>query len=177
MRANTGLKTVITVAVGDASGATLPSPPVDALLGESVSFAEALAQGGGLPLQPVALTGDDLLFLQYTGGTTGLSKGACLSHRNLVANTEQYKAMMPSALRDGQEVILTAIPLYHIMALMVNFITYFSVGADNWLVGGNAGDLALPGPRRRRSRPRPGSWLAAKSGRVRSGKGRVGPGR
>lgn len=50
VRANTGLKTVITVAVGDASGATLPSPPVDALLGESVSFAEALAQGGGLPL-------------------------------------------------------------------------------------------------------------------------------
>ena len=65
VRANTGLKTVITVGVGDASGATLPSPPVDARLGESVSFAEALAQGGGLPLRPVALTGDDLLFLQY----------------------------------------------------------------------------------------------------------------
>ena len=80
------------------------------------------------------VTGDDLLFLQYTGGTTGLSKGAALSHRNLVANTEQFKAFMPDALRPGEEVIVTALPLYHIFALMVNFITYFSVGADNWLV-------------------------------------------
>ena len=133
VRANTGLKTVITVAVGDASGATLPSPPVDALLGESVSFAEALAQGGGLPLQPVALTGDDLLFLQYTGGTTGLSKGAALSHRNLVANTEQFKAFMPVAVKEGEEVLVTAIPLYHIFALMVS-LSYLSVGAENWLV-------------------------------------------
>jgi long-chain acyl-CoA synthetase len=74
------------------------------------------------------------LFLQYTGGTTGLSKGATLSQRNLVANTEQFKAMMPGAIRPGEEVIVTAIPLYHIFALMVNFVTYFSVGADNWLV-------------------------------------------
>ncbi len=71
---------------------------------------------------------------QYTGGTTGLSKGAALSHRNLVANTEQFKSLMPHALRPGREVIVTAIPLYHIFALMVNFITYFSVGAANWLV-------------------------------------------
>jgi long-chain acyl-CoA synthetase len=132
--AKTGIKTVITVAPGDGSGAALPSPPVDARLVGSIPFADALAKGAAMQRKPVALNGDDLLFLQYTGGTTGLSKGACLSHRNLVANTEQYKAMMPSALRDGQEVILTAIPLYHIMALMVNFITYFSVGADNWLV-------------------------------------------
>jgi long-chain acyl-CoA synthetase len=82
----------------------------------------------------VPLDGEDLLFLQYTGGTTGLSKGAALSHRNLVANTEQFKAIVPSAMRPGQEVVVTAIPLYHIFALMVNFITYFSVGADNWLV-------------------------------------------
>ena len=51
-----------------------------------------------------------------------------------MANTEQFKAVMPDAVRPGQEVIVTAIPLYHIFALMVNFITYFSVGADNWLV-------------------------------------------
>lgn len=63
-----------------------------------------------------------------------MSKGASLSHRNLVANVEQFKAFMPNDLRPGQEVIVTAIPLYHIMALMVNFITYFSVGVDNWLV-------------------------------------------
>src|SRR5262249_15498982 len=83
---------------------------------------------------PVRLNGDDLLFLQYTGGTTGVSKGAALSHRNLVANTEQFKAFVPDALCPGQEVVVTALPLYHIFALMVNFITYYSIGAENWLV-------------------------------------------
>jgi len=132
--AKTQLKTVITVGVGDGSGVALPSPPVDARLTGTVSFSDALAEGAKLPFTPVDINGDDLLFLQYTGGTTGLSKGAALSHRNLVANTEQFKAFMPDDMRPGQEVIVTAIPLYHIFALMVNFITYFSVGADNWLV-------------------------------------------
>ncbi len=131
---NTGVRTVITVALGDGSGAALPSPPVDPRLSGSIGFADALAQGAKLERRPVALSNDDLLFLQYTGGTTGLSKGAALSHGNLVANTEQFKALMPGALEPGSEVIVTAIPLYHIFALMVNFITYFSVGADNWLV-------------------------------------------
>ena len=132
--ARTKLKTVVTCGVGDGSGVQLPSPPVDPRLAGAIPLADALAQGAGLPFTPVATLGDDLLFLQYTGGTTGLSKGAALSHRNLVANTEQFKAFMPEGLRAGQEVIVTAIPLYHIFALMVNFITYFSVGADNWLV-------------------------------------------
>jgi long-chain acyl-CoA synthetase len=92
------------------------------------------ATAPSLTRTPVDLSGDDLIFLQYTGGTTGLSKGAALSHRNLVANVEQFKATMPSAVRPGQEVIVTAIPLYHIFALMVNFLTYFSVGAESWLV-------------------------------------------
>jgi long-chain acyl-CoA synthetase len=130
----TGIKTVITVTPGDGSGAALPSPPIDARLSGTIAFADALTQGAPMVRTPVALTGDDLLFLQYTGGTTGLSKGAALSHRNLVANVEQFKSVMPSALRPGQEVIVTAIPLYHIFALMVNFLTYFSVGADSWLV-------------------------------------------
>jgi long-chain acyl-CoA synthetase len=130
----TGITTVITIAPGDGSTVALPSPPVDARLQGTIAFAGALIAGAALARTPVALCGDDLLFLQYTGGTTGLSKGACLSHRNLVANTEQFKALMPDALRPGVEVIVTAIPLYHIFALMVNFITYFSVGADNWLV-------------------------------------------
>jgi long-chain acyl-CoA synthetase len=130
----TALKTVITAGVGDGSGVSLPSPPVDGRLAGALAFTEVLAQGAALPFEPVDLDGDDLLFLQYTGGTTGLSKGAALSHRNLVANTEQFKAFMPDALHPGEEVIVTAIPLYHIFALMVNFITYFSVGADNWLV-------------------------------------------
>ena len=130
----TGIKTVITVAPGDCSGVALAAPPVDARLGGSIAFADALKEGAALQRTPVELNGDDLLFLQYTGGTTGLSKGACLSHRNLVANTEQFKAVVSAAVRPGQEVIVTAIPLYHIFALMVNFITYFSVGAENWLV-------------------------------------------
>jgi len=137
VRANTGLKTVITVAVGDASGATLPSPPVDALLGESVSFAEALAQGGGLPLQPVALTGDDLLFLQYTGGTTGLSKGATLLHRNVVANVLQTEAWFNPMLKKvghRQLNIVCALPLYHIFALTVCYFMGLRMGGCNLLI-------------------------------------------
>jgi long-chain acyl-CoA synthetase len=130
----TGVKTVITVAPGDATGAALPAPPVDARLTSAISFSQVLDEGARMQRTPVVCKGEDLIFLQYTGGTTGLSKGAALTHRNLVANTEQFKVMMPSAMREGQEVVVTAIPLYHIFALMVNFITYFSVGASNWLV-------------------------------------------
>ena len=129
----TGVKTIITVSIGDGTGATVPGPGIDSRLGEVVSFPEALARGSELPFQPVPVNGDDLLFLQYTGGTTGLSKGAALSHRNLIANTEQFKAFMPSAVVPGEEVLVTAIPLYHIFALMLT-LTYFSVGAENWLV-------------------------------------------
>lgn len=132
--ANTQLRHIITAGVGDGSSASLPSPPVDTRLTTAIALTHALAQGAEMDFTPVALHSDDLLFLQYTGGTTGLSKGAALSHANLVANTEQFKYFMPKALRPGEEVIVTAIPLYHIFALMVNFITYFSVGADNWLV-------------------------------------------
>ena len=132
--ASTPLETVITVGPGDGSATKLPSPPVDPRLSGALAFADALAEGAKLVFDPVDLNGDDLLFLQYTGGTTGLSKGASLSHRNLVANTEQFKAAMGSAPPSADDVIVTAIPLYHIFALMVNFITYFSVGADNWLV-------------------------------------------
>jgi long-chain acyl-CoA synthetase len=130
----TSVTNVITVDLGDGGATAIPSPPVDARLSSAVRFTDALRDGADRALTPVELTGDDLLFLQYTGGTTGLSKGAALSHRNLVANVEQFKACMPGALRPGQEVIVTALPLYHIFALMVNLITYFSVGADNWLV-------------------------------------------
>jgi long-chain acyl-CoA synthetase len=136
----TAVKQVINVGPGDGTGATLPSPALDARLAHAVTFSDALAQGVELAFTPVALSGDDLLFLQYTGGTTGLSKGAALSHRNLVANTEQFKAFMADAIRPGEEVVVTALPLYHIFALMVNFITYYSIGAENWLVA-NARDM------------------------------------
>jgi len=132
--AKTAVKTVITVTPGDAISAKLPSPSVDARLANSIRFADALAGGADLEFTPVLLNGDDLLFLQYTGGTTGLSKGAALSHRNLVANTEQFKAFLHDALPPGEAAVVTALPLYHIFALMVNFISSFSRGAENWLV-------------------------------------------
>ena len=132
--AKTKLKTVITVSPGDGTTDKLPGPAVDPRLAGAIAFADTLSEGAALPFGPVDVGPDDLLFLQYTGGTTGLSKGAALSHRNLVANAEQFKAFMPNDLRPGKEVIVTAIPLYHIFALMVNFITYFSIGVDNWLV-------------------------------------------
>src|SRR5215471_21203157 len=130
----TSIKHVITVGLGDGTGAALSSPPVDPRLKDTVRFADALAEGAQLPFNRVETSGDHLLFLQYTGGTTGLSKGAALSHRNLVANTEQFKAFNLDAVRPGAEVVVTALPLYHVFALMVNFISYFSLGAENWLV-------------------------------------------
>jgi long-chain acyl-CoA synthetase len=132
--AGTGVKNVISVNLGDATGASMTSPPVDSRLNNSLAFAHAVAQGANLPFKSVSVSGDDLLFLQYTGGTTGVSKGAALSHRNLVANTEQFKAFIPDALHPGQEVVVTALPLYHIFALMVNFISCYSIGAENWFV-------------------------------------------
>ena len=128
------LRTVVTISPGDGTTTALPSPPVDARLRRTTTFAQALVDGESLPFAPVALGGEDLLLLQYTGGTTGLSKGAALSHRNLVANVQQFKAIVADKLRPGEEVVVTAIPLYHIFALMVNFITLFAVGAENWLV-------------------------------------------
>jgi long-chain acyl-CoA synthetase len=136
----TGVKQIISVAPGDGIGAELPSPTLDPRLTNAVAFSSALAAGAELDFKPVSLAGDDLLFLQYTGGTTGLSKGAALSHRNLVANTEQFKAFLSDTLRPGEDVVVTALPLYHIFALMVNFISYYSTGAENWLVP-NARDI------------------------------------
>lgn len=136
--ASTGITSIITVNPGDGLAKPLPGPAIDARLASVVSkilpFTQALTEGANFKRLPVTLSGADTLFLQYTGGTTGPSKGAVLSHRNLVANTEQFKAMMPEAMRPGQEVVITAVPLYHILALMVNFISYFSRGAENWLV-------------------------------------------
>jgi long-chain acyl-CoA synthetase len=130
---NTPVKHVVVSGVGDGLGVEIPSPPVDARLTQTTSVAKAIELGSGLQVKPVALAGSDLVFLQYTGGTTGLSKGAALSHHNLLSNIAQFQAFMPSALLPAQEVMVTAIPLYHIFALMVSLV-YLSVGAENWLV-------------------------------------------
>src|SRR5262249_19390460 len=136
----TRVKRIISVGLSDGIGIALPGAAMEVRLRYVAGFSAALAKGSDLACTPVPLSGDDLLFLQYTGGTTGLSKGAALSHRNLVANTEQFKAFIGDALRPGEDVVVTALPLYHIFALMVNFISYFSIGAENWLVA-NARDM------------------------------------
>lgn len=76
----------------------------------------------------------DLALLQYTGGTTGVAKGAMLTHGNLLWNTQQMRAMSASHIEEGKEVVLTALPLYHIFAFTVNFLCMFEAGARNILV-------------------------------------------
>jgi long-chain acyl-CoA synthetase len=136
----TALAHIITVSPGDGLAAPVPGPARDARLAGVLPLSDILFESRPMDYSAPVITGDDLLFLQYTGGTTGVSKGACLSHRNLVANTEQFKALMHDSIRPGEDVVVTALPLYHIFALMVNLISYFSVGAENWLVA-NARDM------------------------------------
>ena len=81
-----------------------------------------------------ALTHDSLALLQYTGGTTGVAKGAMLTHGNLLWNLAQMRAMCDSHITDGREVVLTALPLYHVFAFTVNFLCMFAAGAHNVLV-------------------------------------------
>ncbi len=97
-------------------------------------FNKALAKGFKLDFTPVALCGDDLAFLQYTGGTTGVSKGAMLTHRNMVANLEQAKAAIKPQLEEGKELVVTALPLYHIFALTANCLTFITLGGTNLLI-------------------------------------------
>jgi long-chain acyl-CoA synthetase len=100
----------------------------------AVRFSAALSAGAAAPLRPVTLTHDDIAFLQYTGGTTGVSKGAMLSHRNIVANLQQAHAWIAPAVRPGQETIVTALPLYHVFALTANCLTFLKIGAVNLLI-------------------------------------------
>jgi long-chain acyl-CoA synthetase len=100
----------------------------------AISFRDALARGRRQPSEDVAVKNTDLAFLQYTGGTTGVSKGAMLTHRNILANLEQIKAWMGPWLNVGEEVILTPLPLYHIFSLTVNCLLFMKIGGENVLV-------------------------------------------
>lgn len=103
-------------------------------LPKAIPFREALLQGGAKQFDRVEVTGDDLAFLQYTGGTTGVAKGAMLLHRNVVANMLQIFAWIAPRISDGQEVVMTPLPLYHIFCLTVNCLALFSYGVVNVLI-------------------------------------------
>lgn len=103
-------------------------------LPESISFNKALDLGSKGTFSPPDMDREDVAFLQYTGGTTGVSKGAMLTHRNVLANVEQIYAWMKPKLKPKEEVILTPLPLYHIFSLTVNYFALFSAGMRNVLV-------------------------------------------
>lgn len=134
------VRQVIVVQLGDLGQTAVASPAVSAQLRQFTLFSEAVERGAALALRPVELSGDDLIYLQYTGGTTGVSKGAALSHGNLIANILQFKAATPGLFADGRDAVITALPLYHIFALMVNCLSFFAVGAKNVLIA-NPRDL------------------------------------
>jgi long-chain acyl-CoA synthetase len=100
----------------------------------AIDFRHALAAGGKLTLQKPALAHDDTAFLQYTGGTTGVAKGAILTHGNMVANTLQAEGWFSSVLNEGEEVVITALPLYHIFALTANCLLFIKIGGLNHLI-------------------------------------------
>ncbi|MCE3284649.1 MAG: long-chain-fatty-acid--CoA ligase [Steroidobacteraceae bacterium] len=145
-----GLDTVIVTSVGDLLGFP-KSVLVDFALRHvrkqvpewslpgAVSFTDALSKGRFENLESVALGPDDVAFLQYTGGTTGVSKGAVLTHRNIVANVLQAEAWMKPAMKPGESVVaITALPLYHIFALTANSFAMLQLGAH---------DVMIPNPR------------------------------
>jgi long-chain acyl-CoA synthetase len=150
--ADTRIKTVIVTSVGELLG--FPKRQVVNFVVRSlkkmvpryeipntVTFAEALREGKKFTLKPHQGTPDDVIMLQYTGGTTGIAKGAMLTNRNLVSNMQQIRAVMMPFLKEGQEVALCPLPLYHIFAFTVNCLAMLSIGSLSVLVT-NARDIS-----------------------------------
>ena len=140
-----GVKHVVTSALGDMLGfpkslitnlvvrhvkKMVPAYRID----NEVRFNDALTLGGLGKLPKVDVGHDDIAFLQYTGGTTGVAKGAMLTHRNMVANMLQAAAWLGTNLRAGEEVVVTAIPLYHIFALTANCLVFMQIGGLSLLI-------------------------------------------
>ncbi|HEX3896685.1 MAG TPA: long-chain-fatty-acid--CoA ligase [Rudaea sp.] len=141
---DTPVKHVITTALGDlvgAKGALVNFvvryvkklvPPFS--IPSAVRFNTTLKIGARSRLPKVEVGHGDIAFLQYTGGTTGVAKGAMLTHRNMVANMLQASAWLGTTLNEGEEVIITAIPLYHIFALTANCLVFMKTGGLNYLI-------------------------------------------
>ncbi len=100
----------------------------------AVPFLKALDMGDESKFNRVEIANDQTAFLQYTGGTTGVSKGAELTHRNIVANLTQAKAWISPLIKEGEEIIITPLPLYHIFSLTANCFTFSTIGALNILI-------------------------------------------
>lgn len=143
--ADTQIKQVITTGLGDMLG--FPKGSVvnfvlkylkkmvpDYNLPGAIRFRDALALGQRHALPEVDISPQDIAFLQYTGGTTGVAKGAMLTHRNLVANMQQAAAWVGTNVKYGEEVIITALPLYHIFALTANGLVFMKFGGLNYMI-------------------------------------------
>lgn len=111
-------------------------------LPQAVPLLDALATGYKRTLAPVQISPNDLAFLQYTGGTTGVAKGAMLTHRNMVANLLQAKVWAEGQLTDDIETVLTPLPLYHIYSLTVNAMIFMGLGGRNILIA-NPRDIKM----------------------------------
>ncbi|MGA3679908.1 long-chain-fatty-acid--CoA ligase FadD1 [Pseudomonas graminis] len=110
-------------------------------LPKAVKFNDVLAKGHGQPVQDVSPNGNDVAVLQYTGGTTGVAKGAMLTHRNLIANMLQCRALMAANLNEGTEILITPLPLYHIYAFTFHCMAMMLSGNHNVLIS-NPRDLS-----------------------------------
>jgi len=99
-----------------------------------VGFRAALARGAQCRFTPVDVGPGDIAFLQYTGGTTGVPKGAMLTHRNMIANLQQCHAWLRNVLEEGRETIITPLPLYHIFALTANCLLFLKIGGTDVLI-------------------------------------------
>ena len=103
-------------------------------LPNAISFKTVLSEGANLSLTPASLNHDDIAFLQYTGGTTGVAKGAVLTHKNMVANMLQSAEWIKNDVVQGEEIVITALPLYHIFSLTANCLVFMEAGAKNILI-------------------------------------------
>ncbi|MDO6839767.1 long-chain-fatty-acid--CoA ligase FadD [Paraglaciecola chathamensis] len=103
-------------------------------LPSAMQFMDAVKEGASKSYERPNVSGDDIAFLQYTGGTTGVSKGAMLSHRNMVANLEQASAILNTVTVPNKELVVTALPLYHIFALQANCLLFLKLGCANLLI-------------------------------------------
>lgn len=142
---NTPVKNIITTQVGDLLSfpknyiinfvlKKIKKMVPDYSLPQEISFKDAMSKYSAQDFQPVVMHNRDIAFLQYTGGTTGVSKGAILTHRNMIANLLQARAWLLPLITEGKEIIITALPLYHIFSLTANCFTFSFIGGHNILI-------------------------------------------